>query len=148
MWKNGTKINMAAQAACRIAFRQKTSLDNINRQCLSCMIRSVSNRRSCSGAATVPPLNIALPGVHSGNAERKNLTRNDFGLGVQVTTLPNGIKVASEESFGPFCTLGGVNIISYILQKLTMLLSKPFHFRNLRNIIWVELQKLHHGLNF
>ena len=32
--------------------------------------------------------------------------------GTQVTTLENGIKVASEESFGQFSTVGGKYIIS------------------------------------
>ena len=105
---------MAALAKCRIAIKYRVSCDNLNRLWYKCITGRLNNKRSCSSGPTVPPLNVALPGVSSDNAKNGNLTsRNSLALeGVKVTTLSNGIKVASEKSFGPFCTLGGITVIS------------------------------------
>ncbi|EDO38902.1 predicted protein, partial [Nematostella vectensis] len=57
----------------------------------------------------IPPLNEALPNVPpppSGITEQVKWTRDHHET--HVTTLPNGIKVASEESFGQFSTVGVV----------------------------------------
>ena len=90
--------------------RTVASLDNVSRLCCYCLKRSISSKKFYSSDATVPPLNIALPGVYSDNLENGNVSRKGGAAckEVQVTTLSNGVKVASEESFGPFCTLGGV----------------------------------------
>ena len=89
--------------------RTVASLDNVSRLCYYCLKRSISSKKFYSSDATVPPLNIALPGVYSDNLKNGNMSRKGVTAckDVQVTTLSNGVKVASEESFGPFCTLGG-----------------------------------------
>ena len=80
--------------------------------------RSVhSLKRTCRGAlqkrlfsnGAIPPLNEPLPNMPApppdmvGGADWQN--RHDHVT--HVTTLDNGIKVASEDSFGQFSTVGG-----------------------------------------
>jgi processing peptidase subunit alpha len=56
------------------------------------------------------PLSTPLPGLPtavyaSPGDEKKQVT--------QVTTLPNGLRVASEDHFGQFCTVGGNMLFFY-----------------------------------
>ena len=102
----------AALARSRSSAKNKISFENANRLCYNCMKKVFNKRRSYSDASSIPPLNIALPGatnihadiIKNGDEDRRKMAIED----VQVTTLSNGIKVASQESFGPFCTLGGI----------------------------------------
>eukprot|EP00794_Sanderia_malayensis_P015903 gene15903-17503_t len=69
---------------------------------------AISNRicsRRCLSDASTPPLNVPLPGILSAPTDLKRNDRLDLH-GLKVTTLSNGIKIASEDSFGPFCTVG------------------------------------------
>ena len=101
--------------------RNVASLDNVSRLCYYCLKRSISSKKFYSSDATIPPLNIALPGVYSDNLKNGNMSKKGVTActDVQITTLSNGVKVASEESFGPFCTLGGFCIFllleSYVI---------------------------------
>lgn len=52
----------------------------------------------------LPPLTDPLPG--SENVKYATVTSTRAGS--QVTTLPNGLRVASEQRFGQFCTVGVV----------------------------------------
>ena len=58
---------------------------------------------------TIPPLNHPLPNMPAPPPEMVSGTewqsRHDHVT--HVTTLENGIKVASEDSFGQFSTVGG-----------------------------------------
>lgn len=78
-------------------------------------MKTVFNKfRFYSDVASIPPLNVPLPGDASGQVVKNgSVTSSSSRVGneVQVTILSNGVKVASEESFGPFCTLGGINQI-------------------------------------
>lgn len=51
----------------------------------------------------MPPMNVPVPGlpkpVYANFREENQIT--------QVTTLSNGLRVASENRFGEFCTVGG-----------------------------------------
>lgn len=69
--------------------------------------RTCLPNRVCS-SSSVPPLNEPLPNLPdppSGVVEHVQWTRDHHET--HVTTLENGIKVASEESFGQFSTVGG-----------------------------------------
>lgn len=63
-------------------------------------------RRTCSN---LPPLNEALQ-IDSRNEKRSPQIINPSTLNeeVRITTLSNGLKVASENSFGQFCTVGAL----------------------------------------
>lgn len=52
----------------------------------------------------LPPLTDPLPGTE--NVQYASVTTS--GAGAQVTTLANGLRVASEQRFGQFCTVGVV----------------------------------------
>ena len=100
-------------ASIRITTRRlqgSNSRDKVSQVCQSCIKKALRTSRRYSVDATVPPLSVALPGV----AEARRDLGHDHEKGrpkvgqLQVTTLSNGIKVASEDSFGPFCTLGGM----------------------------------------
>lgn len=52
----------------------------------------------------LPPLTDALPGTD--NVQYATVTSGRTPT--QVTTLPNGLRVASEQRFGQFCTVGVV----------------------------------------
>ena len=59
---------------------------------------------------TLPPLNQPLPGL----PEATYASIKDENHFTQVTTLSNGLRVASENRFGQFCTVGGIErIIQY-----------------------------------
>ncbi len=98
-------------ASVRVAARGLCHAEDLQRLCArNDIIKRVStlgNRRNyCDNA--VPPLNVPLSGM---NHVKEGLnSRNDRlkSGGVQVTQLSNGVKVASEDSFGPFCTVGGM----------------------------------------
>lgn len=52
----------------------------------------------------MPPLTDPLPGTENVQYARATPGRTT----TQVTTLPNGLRVASEQRFGQFCTVGVV----------------------------------------
>lgn len=58
---------------------------------------------------TIPPLNHPLPNMTAPPPEMVSGTewQNRHDHVTHVTTLENGIKVASEDSFGQFSTVGG-----------------------------------------
>lgn len=56
-----------------------------------------------SKSSTQPPLTHQLPGLPT----PVYATLKDQHHFTQVTTLNNGLKVASENRFGQFCTIGG-----------------------------------------
>ena len=92
-----------------MAFYSCKQVDRCLRKiCYNCIDRTIKIRK-CSSNTAVPPLNVALPGVAATPVDgtRKEKGKNRRENNVEITTLSNGIKVASEESFGPFCTLGG-----------------------------------------
>lgn len=51
----------------------------------------------------LPPLTEPVPGLPKPIYANVLKERNE----TQVTTLPNGLRVASEKRFGQFCTVGG-----------------------------------------
>lgn len=53
---------------------------------------------------SLPPLTEALPGTNNVQYAKVSSARTT----TQVTTLPNGLRVASEQRFGQFCTVGVV----------------------------------------
>ena len=59
----------------------------------------------CS-AVNSPPLNVPLEDRHDVVIKRKVVDGSSTSE-VKISTLSNGIKVASEDSFGQFCTIGG-----------------------------------------
>ena len=89
------------------------------RQCLVPVYQSSrslnSLRRTLKGAyvcryfanGRVPPLNEALPGVPPAPPNLAEHVTQGHQYKTQVTTLENGIKIASEDSFGQFSTVGG-----------------------------------------
>lgn len=102
---------MAALARSKVSIKGKISLENANRFCHNCIKNTLYKKRDYSNSGPLPPLNIPLQGqvvlpgqISDGELKRKMQAIKE----VKVTTLSNGIKVASEESFGPFCTLGGI----------------------------------------
>lgn len=56
----------------------------------------------------MPPMNESIDGlpkpIYASLKEEHQVT--------QVTTLSNGLKVASENRFGEFCTVGGKNMLT------------------------------------
>lgn len=52
----------------------------------------------------LPPLTEALPGTEN----VRYATHSRDRISTQVTTLSNGLRVASEQRFGQFCTVGVV----------------------------------------
>lgn len=82
-----------------------------------CLWQTWLNRKFSSGSKKVPPnltdqpvavtkpppLSEPLPGVPK---PIYSTARNEDQK-TQVTTLPNGLRVASENRFGQFCTIGG-----------------------------------------
>lgn len=63
-----------------------------------------TTERSKASVTKFPPLSQPIPGlptpVYSNAKEDKQTT--------QITTLSNGLRVASENRFGQFCTVGGI----------------------------------------
>ena len=87
----------------------KNSLNGFSRslKALRSSARSVIRSRGFANG-DVPPLNEPLPNLPAPppNVVHGHVTK-DSCPGTQITTLENGIKVASEESFGQFSTVGG-----------------------------------------
>lgn len=80
--------------------------------------------RVCS-SSSVPPLDQPLPNLAeppSGVVEHVHWTRDHHET--HVTTLDNGIKVASEESFGQFSTVGGKELELLVYLKLVVYMHK------------------------
>ena len=46
--------------------------------------------------------------ILNGSYVPKNVSNVNKSKKVKITTLSNGLKVASEDSFGQFCTVGGI----------------------------------------
>lgn len=65
----------------------------------------------------LPPLNEPLPGL----PEATYASIKDENHLTQVTTLANGLRVASENRFGQFCTVGGIQIFIKIMHLLGIL---------------------------
>lgn len=89
---------------------------NVYKRAIFC-IRTVSSRRF---STELPPLNQPLDGINETPTKfLKNHTPLDSSE-VRVTTLSNGMKIASENSFGQFSTIGGMfpnvkNIFLYFI---------------------------------
>lgn len=71
--------------------------------------RHIGRKRLLSNGA-IPPLNEPLPNMPPAPPLMLSATeswQNQHDHVTHVTTLENGIKVASEDSFGQFSTIGG-----------------------------------------
>lgn len=60
---------------------------------------------------SLPPLNEPLDTSDTKNGFLKVPAQNET---VRITTLSNGLKVASENSFGQFSTVGGKKIFNFL----------------------------------
>lgn len=59
--------------------------------------------------SSIPPLNLPLENFdRSPSNITKTRVEADNRQGIKISTLSNGLKVASEDSFGQFCTVGAV----------------------------------------
>ena len=74
-------------------------------------------KRFCS-AVNNPPMNVPLEDKHDVVRKRKPGDGSSASE-VKITTLSNGIKVASEDSFGQFCTIGGKWFLGLISTELS-----------------------------
>ena len=63
-------------------------------------------QQRCYCASVIPPLNEPLPNTSS-IPKTSNLVAKVGGRDLKTTTLSNGLKVASEDCFGQFGTVGG-----------------------------------------
>ena len=54
------------------------------------------------------PLNQAIPGLVEGPAH--TATEKDFLSDCKITTLENGLRVASQEAYGQYSTVGGEGV--------------------------------------
>lgn len=62
----------------------------------------------------MPPMNEPVPGLPTPIYAS---LENEYQA-TQVTTLSNGITVASENRFGEFCTVGGTYFLHHMVYKL------------------------------
>lgn len=115
-----------------------------DRQCTTTEPGTNINVPSKKIVTLLPPLTDPLPDTENVQYANTTTTRT----GAQVTTLSNGLRVASEQRFGQFCTVGVVidsgpryevaypSGVSHFLEKLA------FHVRRL--LIESQLQINHH----
>lgn len=73
---------------------------------------------------SLPPLNEPLDTPDTKNGFLKVPAQNET---VRITTLSNGLKVASENSFGQFSTVGGKKILFFLkVLKFQLYFMLPF----------------------
>lgn len=112
----------------------------------SALPKHVINKPSKSIVTNLPPLSSPLPDLAEVEYAKPSIEDNV----TQVTTLPNGLRVASEKRFGQFCTVGLVidsgpryevaypSGVSHFLEKLAF--NSTMNFPN-KDAILKELEK-------
>ena len=98
---------MASVRACSRGFHHAESWRRFGILSNSHLRRRIIDSRRFLSHSSTPPLNVALPDMSPGPSNSDREVDRQKLRGVQVTKLSNGIRVASEDSHGPFCTLGG-----------------------------------------
>lgn len=133
-----------AQIPFNLAIKSSCKQSNYLKICQKCGFSSQSKTPDPPGKSATkpvtsfPPLSKPLPGLPTpiySTAKRENQE-------TKITTLPNGLKVATEDYFGQFCTIGVLinsgpryevaypSGISHFLEKLAFNSTKNFKSRD------------------
>ena len=99
---------MSCNLTLRTYRRVFTLQQSVNFRCALQRTLTTTCSTHNNATATLPPLNVATGDADVVDRQRPKVTTTtqSGNADLVITTLPNGMKVTSDQTFGPFCTVG------------------------------------------